>query len=117
MSNKYFKPIDFNPPKEDESVPPVDIFKTNLTKQLNQIVNETNKIRSGQSKHVPMALHFKDDKIPVLHAVEIVRKYPNRRNVVNMLHLAKQDFGLNAARYFATLFHDIEPDLIRELDD
>ena len=103
MSKKeYFTPVEF-PALEDlqpEPAPPETDEIPDIKDAIKIIRTEIGRMQDGTSDYRGGALHLEKGQSPATIALDKLEQRPGKKNLVNFLTCATQDFGARASSFF-----------------
>ena len=103
MSKKeYFTPVEL-PALEDlqpEPAPPETDEIPDIKDAIKVIRTEIGRMQDGTSDYRSGSLHLEKGQSPATIALDKLEKRPGKKNLVNFLVCARQDFGTRAAGFF-----------------
>lgn len=114
----YFKEVEFelseDPGENPKPKNQFELDKEKLNEAYNQVVEEINRIRRGESEYTTYAIDPGDFGFPVMNRLKMLKDDPSKKNYVGFLEIAKQDLGIKAASYFMTLILKAKKDNTNE---
>jgi len=98
--SKYFDEIEFDEPKTEEKVTPVDptFNPERLAEALEEVKQEIARLESGSSEYLRRAINFGPYGCPAQNGLKTFERDPSWKNFEEFVELAKQDFSSRPAK-------------------